>query len=149
MSKVAAIIGVGEGLGYSLAKKFAKEGFTVAMLSRNADSLKQFVTTINNSGGKSFAVSADATSESSLKEAFTKIKNEHGPPSVCIYNAGSFAMKSILDTSVEEFENSIKVLCTGCFITAKLVIPDMLQQKEGTFLITGATASLRGYVFVT
>lgn len=146
-SKVAAVLGVGPGLGSALARKFAKEGYTVVIMSRRMENLTPVKTEIEQNGGKVLPITVDATSEESMKLAFEKVRSElnGSMPSLFVFNAGArFMMKSLLDTSLEEFKTCFDGNCTGCFIAAKEVLPDMVKNKRGTFLITGATASWRG-----
>ncbi|KAL0487358.1 SDR family NAD(P)-dependent oxidoreductase [Acrasis kona] len=144
-TKIAAILGVGPGLGSSIAKKFAKEGYSVAIMSRSLSKLTPVEQEIKRNNGSVISIPTDAGSTDSVKSAYEAIRNEFGAsPSVFVYNAGAFSPGGILDTTVEQFENNFKILCTGCFIAAKQFVPDMLSQKSGSFLITGATASLRG-----
>ena len=65
----AVIAGVGSGTGTSLAHRFAKT-YPVALLARKPESYEGLVQEINNSGGKAVGVSADVSSEDSVKAAF-------------------------------------------------------------------------------
>ena len=60
LSKVAVVIGVGPGIGAESAKKFASKGYSVALLSRSLDKLTPVEREINQAGGKTLSVSADA-----------------------------------------------------------------------------------------
>jgi NADP-dependent 3-hydroxy acid dehydrogenase YdfG len=51
MTSLAIILGVGPGLGSALARKFAKEGYQVAMLARNSDYLSKISDEITKTGG--------------------------------------------------------------------------------------------------
>jgi NAD(P)-dependent dehydrogenase (short-subunit alcohol dehydrogenase family) len=122
MSKVAAVLGVGPGLGSALAIKFAKEGYRVAMMSRTVEKLLPIEKEISNNGGESISLSTDASSEPSVKDAYAKILERFGTaPEVFVYNAGSYSPGSVLDTSLEQFERNLRVNCTGAFIAAKQV----------------------------
>lgn len=149
--KVAAVVGVGKGIGGAVALKFAKEGFDVAILARNqtysgADKLTPLKKEIEATGRRCLSVVCDATVEQSVVEAFDKIKKELGPVDCLVYNAGArkFVGEGILETSVDQFVNFWKINCLGAFLTARQVLPDMKKSKSGTIILTGATASLRG-----
>lgn len=150
MSKVAAILGVGPGLGFSLAKKFSSQGYTVVVMARNTDKLTSIVSDIEHRGGKAVAIGVDSTSESAMERAFETMRSTVGPPSLFVYNVGSvFGVKSMLELSLSEFKQNFDLNCTGCFLAAKNVLPDMLKNKansdtKNTFIVTGATASVRG-----
>ena len=142
--KVAAVLGVGTGLGGAIAHRFVREGFSVGLIARSADQLAKIQSNIENSGGKALSVTADVTDPTSIAAALDLIKLELAPPDVLVYNAGILEVNSILELSPEQFEYCWKVNCFGAFVAAQQVLPAMVERGQGTILLTGATASLRG-----
>lgn len=142
--KVAAIVGVGEGLGSAITHKFAQEGFAVAMMARSEDKLTQIKSEIEIAGGQAISVSADVTDTPSVKAAFARVNSELAAPSVLVYNAGIFQIDGVLQLTPEQFEYCWKVNCFGAFVAAQQVLPAMVERKCGTILLTGATASRKG-----
>jgi len=143
-SKVCAVLGVGPGLGFSVAKRFSREGFTVVLLARDKSKLSPLQQEIQNNGGKAVSFSVDAADPNSISQTFKEIRESVGSPDVLVYNAGTFKIGGIMDLSTEEFERLWKINCLGAFAAAKEVVPAMLEKKKGTILISGATASIRG-----
>jgi len=115
-SHIAAIVGVGPGLGSAVAKRFGKEGYSVALIARKTDFIDKVKEEINNSGGKAKSFTADVTDAKSINSAFENIRKEIGNPDVLVYNAGSFAYGSVLDISPEQFEQHWKSNCFGGFV---------------------------------
>jgi NAD(P)-dependent dehydrogenase (short-subunit alcohol dehydrogenase family) len=78
--RVAAVLGVGPGLGAAVARRFAGEGFAVAMMARREESLAQIQQDIEGDGDTALPVSADATD--SVAAAFERVRTELGsaPP---------------------------------------------------------------------
>ena len=70
---VCVVIGVGPGLGASLARKFAGE-YAVALVARGEDKLAALAKEIENGGGKALAVSADVAKAADISGAFEKIR---------------------------------------------------------------------------
>lgn len=141
MSKpVCVVVGVGPGNGAAFARKFASEGYDVALLARNQDYLKELEVEIPGSKGFAF----DVTDAEAASRVVGQIKAEMGPAEVLVYNAGSGLFGSVDDTTPEDFEGSWRANALGCFVCAKQVIPDMREAKAGNLVIIGATASLRG-----
>lgn len=143
-TNVAVVTGVGPGLGQAVAARFAKEGFAVALQSRNAESLAPVREAIEADGGRALAVSCDASDEASVKEAFATVRAELGDPSVLVYNAGAFEPGGVLDLAPETLDRCWRVGAFGAFLCAREVLPKMLERGAGTVLTTGATASWRG-----
>lgn len=142
--RVAAILGVGPGLGASIARRFAREGFTVGLMARREESLSVTREEIEGEGGTALAVETDATDAASVAGAFDRVRDQLGDPEVFVYNAGAFQMGGILELSPEQFDNCLKANCSGGFYGAQQVLPSMVERGRGTIVLTGATASLRG-----
>lgn len=142
--KTAAILGVGPGLGGAVARRFAREGFAVALMARREESTAEVRQEVENAGGTALPVSADATDPSSVASAFEKVRGELGDPEVFVYNAGAFQMGGILEIEPAKFDECFKANCAGAFYAARGVLPAMVEAGRGTILLTGATASLRG-----
>jgi NAD(P)-dependent dehydrogenase (short-subunit alcohol dehydrogenase family) len=79
MSPVAFIIGAGPGVGITVARRFAKEGYKVAIASRSPD-----VDAAKKEG--LFAVKLDASDSASITAAFEIVEKEFGPSNVVVWN---------------------------------------------------------------
>ncbi len=141
---IAAILGVGPGLGAALAERFAAEGHELALLSRSMRSRKPVAERIAEAGGKAQGYDCDAGDPESVAAAFTRVRDTLGDPAVLIYNAGSYAAGGILEMEPARFETAWRANCFGGFLAAREVLPAMLEAGAGTILFTGATAALRG-----
>ena len=141
---VAAILGVGPGLGAAIARRFAREGFAVALMARSEESVAGAREEIEGEGATALGVSADATDPQSVQAAFERVRGEIGDPEVFVYNAGAFQMGGILEIPPDMFDECFKANCAGAFYAARQVLPAMVEAGRGTILLTGATASLRG-----
>ena len=142
--KVAAVLGVGPGLGAAVARRFAREDFAVALMARREESVAGAREEIENAGGTALPVATDATAPLSVAAAFERVRGSLGDPEVFVYNAGAFQMGGILDLSPEKFDECFKANCAGAFYAAQQVLPAMVEAGRGTVLLTGATAALRG-----
>ena len=142
--KVAAVLGVGPGLGAAIARRFAGAGFTVALMARREESVAAVREEIEDSGGGALGVTTDATDPDSVAASFQRVRAELGDPEVFVYNAGAFQMGGILEVSPAKFDECFRANCAGAFYAAREVLPAMVEAGRGTILLTGATASLRG-----
>lgn len=141
MSKpVCVVIGVGPGNGASLARRFSKEGYAVALLARG----RSFTSELAASLSDARAYECDVGNEQSVERAFAAIRTEMGEVEVLIYNAGSGSFGNIESVSAADFESSWRVNALGEFLAAKQVIPAMKQAGKGSIIVIGATASRRG-----
>ncbi len=142
--RVAAVLGVGPGLGAEVARRFAREGFAVALMARNESGLSAIRHEIEGGGGTALSTPADAADPPSVEVAFGRVRDEIGAPEVLVYNAGAFQIGGILEIDPRRFDECFKINCAGAFYAAQQVLPAMVEAGRGTILLTGATASLRG-----
>ena len=115
--KVAAILGVGPGLGAAVARRFARKGFAVALMARKEESVAGVREEIEGQGGMAVPVTADATDLLSVEVAFGQVRDEVGDPEVFLYNAGAFQMGGILEITPEKFDECFKANCAGALST--------------------------------
>lgn len=87
---VAVVVGASSGIGAGLARKFAKEGYKVALLARRTDLLDALCAQINQAAGekRAFAYPHDVTDYEAVPELFRRILQEMGTIDVMVYNSG-------------------------------------------------------------
>ncbi|CAI0429918.1 unnamed protein product [Linum tenue] len=144
---IAAIVGVGPKLGRSVARKFAHEGYTVAILARDLGRLSMFAEEIaREEKAQVFAIRIDCSDSRSIREAFEGVLSL-GFVEVLVYNAycpAALQPTNFADVSLAAFERSLAVSSVGAFLCAQQVIPGMVERRKGTILFTGCAASLNG-----
>ncbi len=139
---VCAVVGVGPGNGAALARRFAAEGFAVALLARRTELSQEIAGTLP--GARAYP--CDVSDAASVKAAFAAIRGDLGEVEVLVYNAGSGVWGNIEEVSAADFETSWRVNTLGAFLVSKEVVPAMKAAKRGSIVFIGATASRRGNV---
>ncbi len=144
-NRVVVVLGVGasQGLGATVAMRFAREGYIAVVAGRTGNNLDIVVRQIQEQGGIAHAVVTDAASEEQVA-ALLAHAEQLGPVEAAIYNAGGNNPNSSLKTSGKFFEEQWRVGTYGGFIFAREAVKAMLPREQGTLLFTGASASLRG-----
>ncbi|KAL9245771.1 hypothetical protein vseg_019385 [Gypsophila vaccaria] len=145
---IAAIVGVGPKLGRSIARKFAHEGYTVAILARDLERLSRLAEEIaRDEKAQVFAIRIDCSDSRSIKEAFEGVLSL-GFVEVLVYNAAhqpfSLHPTNFTEIPLNYFEKSLAVSSVGAFHCAQLVLTGMVERGRGTILFTGCSASLSG-----
>jgi NAD(P)-dependent dehydrogenase (short-subunit alcohol dehydrogenase family) len=141
MTKPAcAIVGVGLGIGRAFARRFAREGYAVALLARSREVTEALESELEDAK----AYECDATDEQSIEEVFRQVERDFGLVSVLIYNAGSGDWSNVEETTPEAFEAAWRINALGCLLCAQQVIPGMKKVESPSMVIIGATASLKG-----
>jgi NADP-dependent 3-hydroxy acid dehydrogenase YdfG len=139
---VAVVLGVGPGLGASLARRFA-QNYSVAISARNADYLRTLGTELRAAGGDVLEVPADMSDRAQVENAFKTIRAQLGATEILIYNAGAGPFGNLAEIAPEQYEYSWRVNAWGAFLSAKQVVPDMITSGRGVILFTGATAGMK------
>ncbi|OUZ99810.1 Short-chain dehydrogenase/reductase SDR [Macleaya cordata] len=147
---IAAVVGVGPKLGLSIARKFAREGYTVAILARDQARLSRFADEIaREEKAQVFAIRIDCSDSRSIREAFEAVLSL-GFVEVLVYNPCHGGQQPLIhptnftDIRIGSFEKSLAVSTVGAFHCAQQVIPGMVERGKGTILFTGCSVSLNG-----
>jgi NAD(P)-dependent dehydrogenase (short-subunit alcohol dehydrogenase family) len=139
---VCAVIGVGPKNGRAFAKRFADEGYALALLSRSTDYSSELAVEL---GGKAYA--CDVTDPEAIRSAFAEIRQDLGDVDVLLYNAGSGQFGTFDQVPDEAFEKGWQINVRGFLQSTREVVESMRQKESGAIIVTGATASLRGKPF--
>ena len=136
----ALIVGAGEGLSASLARRFAKEKIKVALAARKIEKLGALC---RETGAHAYA--CNATNADEVERLFGLVEREIASPDIVVYNASARARGAFVDLVPAEVAQSIAVSAFGGFLVAQQAAIRMLQNKRGAILFTGASASVKGY----
>src|SRR5215831_16277309 len=144
-------VGVRWGVGGAIAQKFAHEGFSTVLTTRQEANASALAQAIREQGGECMIVELDLVSQDSIAAAFDRIRREAGDPDVLVYNAGYLegrdlpADKELLEhIPVEMFDTTQHIACRGPFLIAKEVLPAMRKKGAGSFFFSNNSSSLRG-----
>ena len=146
MKPVCLVMGAGAGIGGSVAKRFAREGYHAVLCRRtDEEGLRKLVAEIRADGGDATGFLLNAVAENAVEERIEIIENEIGPIEVVLFNLGAqIGNRSLEDTSHKAFELGWRMATFALFRMAKVLLPKMEQRGSGTFLVTSATAAVRG-----
>ena len=146
MKPVCLVLGAGAGIGGTVAKKFALEGYHSCLCRRSdQDGLDRLISNIEEKGGSASGYLINAIEENVLEDLILNIEKDLGPIEVLVYNLGAqTGMKLLNETSLKEFEWGWRMADLGLFRVAKVLMPLMEERGSGTFLVTSATAAMRG-----
>ncbi len=136
----ALIIGAGVGISASLARLLTGAGCKVGLAARNAGKLGPLADEI---GGQAFA--ADATDPAAVARLFDEMDSRLGEPDMVIYNAGARAHGPIAELDPEAVRQSMAVSAFGGFLATQQAARRMIPRGRGAILLTGASASVKGF----
>ena len=138
--KVCVVVGVGPGNGAALGRRFAEEGYRVALLARTTETSSPLAASLPEAR----AYACDITDAGAVANTFDALERELGPVHTLIYNAGSGVWGTVEDIEPRALEAAFRVNTLGLLLTSQRVIPQMKAQAGGNIVVIGATSSRRG-----
>ncbi|WP_426781038.1 SDR family NAD(P)-dependent oxidoreductase [Pseudomonas syringae] len=144
MKKVIAIFGAGPGLGSSVAHRFGREGYAVALVARRRSNLDALVAELENSGIIAVSFTGDLGLESTITPVIHEIKNTLGRIDAVYYSpAGTEACLPASTMTVEMMRSRSEYLFLGLVGVVNNVLPDFKKNGQGAILAAfGGTASV-------
>jgi NAD(P)-dependent dehydrogenase (short-subunit alcohol dehydrogenase family) len=138
--RTALIVGVGPGLGASLARALGRAGMSVALAARSPDKLDQLA---GATGAKTFR--CDASDPAQVAGLFDAVAGSMGEPDVVIYNASFRTRGAFVDLDPADVERALRVSAYGGFLVAQQAAKRLVPKGRGAIFFTGASASVKGY----
>lgn len=140
-----AIIGAGKGLGLTVARRFGREGFAVALISRNQERVEELASTLQSEGISAAGFTANVRDADSLTAALEAATAALGPIEVLQYSplpAKEF-MRPVLETAVADLVGPVEFSIYGPVTAARHVIPGMRTLGTGTILFVNGGSAVR------
>ncbi|MDQ0390309.1 SDR family NAD(P)-dependent oxidoreductase [Labrys monachus] len=136
----ALIVGAGPGISAAVARKFAAAGLKVALVARQPEKLGGLAGEIG-----ALALPGDASDPASVAAVFDTVAGRLGTPDVVVYNASARAQGPIAELDPDAVRNALAISAFGGFLVVQQAARCMLPLGRGAILLTGATASLKGF----
>jgi len=133
--RVVLVVGAGGVLGAATCDEFADAGYTVVGLRRAAAAEANAAVRF---------LACDLWNPVATWRVVHEIVVKLGHVDVVVCNAAHLAVAPFEELALEDFETSWRVGVGTTVAAARAVLPSMTQRRNGTLIITGATASIRG-----
>ena len=137
MSKVIAVLGVGPGLGLSIARRFGREGFTTALVSRTEIRHASYRESL---GGTTHTYTADVTDPAELKDVLARIEAEAGEIDTVYFGPADISgprPASLTETGAEALRAAFDAIALPAARLVEAVLPRMLERGSGALLFAG------------
>lgn len=135
---LAIIAGAGPGLGEGLMEGFRARGCHAIGLTRSGS--------VNGGSAKTGADirACDLTNAAQVKDVLGSLIAEFGAPKIVVHNTANLVIAPFLETRPEDMEACWRNMVLSAAILAQNTLQPMMDAGGGTFIVSGATASLRG-----
>ena len=146
MKPVCLVVGAGAGIGGTVGKRFAREGYHAVLCRRtDAAGLDALVAEIQGEGGEASGFLMNAVADNTIEQRVAQVEADVGPIEIAIYNLGAqIGNRALAETSLKAFEMGWRLGTLGLFRLAQSVCPRMVERGRGTIIVTSATAAVRG-----
>lgn len=135
--RVALITGAGRGIGLAIAQRLAEEGCRVAVCDIDRVALDALP-------DEWLAVECDVTSEEQIGELFATVVRALGGVDIVVNNAGVCIAQSVPETTLENWERSLRINLTSAFLLSRLALPHLNARGWGRIISIGSMAGKLG-----
>ncbi|MEO9946587.1 MAG: SDR family oxidoreductase [Paraglaciecola sp.] len=119
--KVALVTGGTRGIGASIVRELAQDGYAVAInYLASAEAAGELALEIKARGGNAIAVKCNVAKFTEVSEMFDAVQRELGPIDVLVNNAGVMELATLKQSSDELFDSQVAINFKGTFNTLKL-----------------------------
>jgi 3-oxoacyl-[acyl-carrier protein] reductase len=140
--KVALVTGGSRGIGAAIAKRLAADGASVAITyTKDENAAAALVRTIEKSGGKAFAIRADAADANAVKRAVELTFTTFGKLDVLVNNAGTCIPEKVEETSLENFDRVFAINVRGTFVATQAALKHL--KPGGRIIMIGSCVGER------
>lgn len=142
--KTALITGAALGIGFAVARRFAREGARVVVSDRNFSGAADAAAGI---GERARPLAMDISDEEAVARGFAELEGDGWAPDVVVANAGVqlFGQDApAADLDLDVWRRTIDVNLTGTFLTVKHAVRSMLPRGGGSIILTGSPTGVNG-----
>lgn len=142
--RTAIVTGAGSGIGRAISIRLSVEGFAVVCADLNRDTAAETAKLVSDAGGPAHPVQTDISDEASVAAMVAKALDRTGRIDAVAANAGVMVEGDVLSLSLAEWERALRINATGAFLTARAVLPHLVESRQGALVFTASTVALSG-----
>ena len=143
MRKVVVVTGAGAGVGRATAEEFARQGYDVALLSRDSDRLHRAADELSRYGIRALPISTDVADADAVEAAATKVETELGPIDVWVNVAMATVFAPVSKLTAQEVERGTRVTYLGQVHGMMAALSRMRVRNHGTIVNVGSALAYR------
>ena len=139
MKRTIIVCGYGPGISDAVARRFAQEGYAVALVARNAARLAAAERSLTEAGGTARAFPCDLGDTAAVRALVEQVRATLGPVAVVHWNAYAPGAGDLTTANVEALRASLDVSLHGMLAATQAALPDLRSEQ-------GAYDTLQGFL---
>lgn len=147
MSKVIAVLGAGTGLGASVAHRFGRQGFRIALVGRRKDRLEALAEDLAAKGIEAAPFAADLSDHTQVPALITTIRDHFGRIDVVEYGPiggdHKFTPATELDATI--IGDLVPLLLFTPIEVVRALLPEWIERGDGAFLLTHGYSAVQAH----
>jgi len=128
--QVVLITGGSRGLGFALAREFARQGCRVAICARNHDEVKAAAGALERYGSVA-GYACDVTCQDEMEHLIEATITRFGAIDILVNNAGEIQVGPVQSLTIEDFKAAMDVMFWGMVYSSMAVLPHFLRKESG------------------
>jgi NAD(P)-dependent dehydrogenase (short-subunit alcohol dehydrogenase family) len=138
-NQIAIVTGASQGIGRTLAIALAQAGADVALVSRTRSHLETVAREIEAAGRQALVMPADIQDVSQIRKLIDTVHKTFGKVDILINNAAWTATVEALDTTEEQWDQTLDTSLKAIFFASQAAAKIMIQQGRGKIVNIGST----------
>jgi len=130
-------IGIGPGIGFATAERFAREGFRVVLAARNEARVNELVKRLTDKGYEAVGRTVDAANPEAVTALVRGTEADFDGLDVLHYNAARLHQATLQQQAADTFNMDLAVNIGGAMTASQAALNVMAARTTGTILITG------------
>lgn len=141
--EVAIVTGAGQGIGEEIARAFAREGATVAVVDIDGGAAGRVAAAITDAGGNAFALTVDVTRSDAVDAMVADVVARSGTVDILVNGAGGWhRIDPVVDISDQEWDAIVRLNLTSAFYCARAAARVMVEKKSGRIISIASGAGI-------
>jgi 2-hydroxycyclohexanecarboxyl-CoA dehydrogenase len=142
--RVAVVTGGAAGIGLSIARRLAHDGFKVAVIDCAEGAAEAAAADIAAGGGTAKGYRADVAKREQIDTAVAAARADLGPIAVVVANAAVAPQQAFLDMTLEQWNSTLEINLTGTFNIVQSCLPDLVEAGWGRVVLISSSSAQRG-----
>ena len=143
--KIALITGASGGIGSCIARRFAQDGISLALLGRSKEKLAATAASVREYGVETLLLPGDLLDDAYLEDCFAAVKERFGGLDILVNNAGIALSRSFEETTMAEFDRIMALNVRVPYLACHLALPLLRCSECASILNIASVVAHKGY----